>query len=237
MYGELAKYYDLMYLWKDYEKEADRIRELIRVHKKSDGSELLDVACGTGKHLGHLKKDFSCTGIDISKDMLKIARNNVKGVRFIQADMIALDLEREFDVIISLFSSIGHVKTYKNLRNTINNIANHLKAGGVAIIEPWITKSMFKGEGLPFMMTYDGEDVKLARLNISKKIEGYSMILEFHYLIAEKNKDVRYFVDRREMGLFERDRTLELMEQTSPKAEFLEKGLTGDRGLFVGVKK
>jgi len=30
---------------------------------------------------------------------------------------------------------------------------------------------------------------------------------------------------------------LELMEQTSLKAEFLEKGLTGDGGLFVGVKK
>ncbi|MFX0069024.1 MAG: class I SAM-dependent DNA methyltransferase [Candidatus Hodarchaeota archaeon] len=237
MYGELAKYYDLVYSWKDYKKEADRIRELISVYKKSDGNELLDVACGTGKHLEYLKGDFSCTGIDISKEMLNVARSNVKGVRFIQADMVTLDLDRNFDVVISLFSSIGHVKTYENLRKTIDNIANHLKTGGVAIIEPWITKSMFKGEGLPFMMTYDGEDVKIARLNISKKIEGDSMVLEFHYLISEKNKDVRYFVDRREMGLFERDRTLEFMEEAYLEAEFLENGLTGDRGLLVGVRK
>ncbi|MFX1487083.1 MAG: class I SAM-dependent DNA methyltransferase [Promethearchaeota archaeon] len=237
MYEELAKYYDLMYSWKDYKQEADRIRELISVYKKSDGNELLDVACGTGKHLKHLKRDFSCTGIDISKEMLNVARQNVKGVRFIQTDMVTLDLDKRFDVVISLFSSIGHAETYENLRKTINSIANHLKVGGVAIVEPWITKSMFKGVGLPFMMTYDGEDVKIARLNISKKIEGNSMPLEFHYLIAEKDKDVRYFVDRHEMGVFERDKTLEFMEEASLEMEFLEKGLTGNRGLFVGVKK
>jgi len=235
MYGELAKYYDLMYSWKDYKKDTDRIRELISEYKKSNGKELLDVGCGTGKHLEHLEDNFSCTGIDISKEMLDVARSNVKEVKFIQADMITLDLDKKFDAIITLFSSVGHVKTYVNLRKTIQNLASHLKKGGVVIIEPWFTRSFFK-DGHPSMITYDGEDIKIARLCVSK-IEGNASVLEMHYLVAERNKDVKHLVDRHEMGFFEKDKTLTFMKEDGLHAEFLENGLMEDRGLFIGVKK
>lgn len=47
LYKELAKYYDLIYHWKNYKKETDKIKKLISRYKKSDGKALLDVACGT----------------------------------------------------------------------------------------------------------------------------------------------------------------------------------------------
>ncbi|GAG89663.1 unnamed protein product, partial [marine sediment metagenome] len=57
MYKKLAKYYDLIYHWKDYEKEAHSVKDLIKKYKKSDGNKLLDVGCGTGKHLEQFKDD------------------------------------------------------------------------------------------------------------------------------------------------------------------------------------
>jgi hypothetical protein len=45
--------------------------------------------------------------------MLEIARSRVKGVTFLKADMISLRLPQKFDVVLSLFSSIGYVKTGK----------------------------------------------------------------------------------------------------------------------------
>jgi hypothetical protein len=36
VFKELAQYYDLIYSWKDYRKEADKIKSLIKKHKKSD---------------------------------------------------------------------------------------------------------------------------------------------------------------------------------------------------------
>ena len=92
MYKELAKYYDLIYSWKNYKKEVNKIEKLIKEYKKSDGIKLLDVACGTGKHLEYFKENFSCTGIDLNEEMISIARNNISDVDFKLADMINFDL-------------------------------------------------------------------------------------------------------------------------------------------------
>jgi SAM-dependent methyltransferase len=234
MYKKLAKYYDLIYHWKDYEKEAYSIKDLIKKYKKADGNKLLDVGCGTGKHLEQFIDDFSCSGIDINNEMVEVAKTKFKDAIFEQGDMIDFNLKTEFDVILCLFSSIGYVKTYSNLEKTMLNFRNHLKTGGVLIIEPWFTKSAY-WVGAPGMTTYDGKDVKIARLNTTK-IEGDLSIMEMHYLIAEKDKDVIHFADTHELGLFETDKTLDFMEKAGLKAEFLKDGLMEDRGLYIGVK-
>jgi len=235
LYRELAKYYDLIYSSKDYKKETARIKALVSRYKKSGGKDLLDVACGTGRHLEYLKDEFSCMGVDISKDMLEFAMRNVNGVVLKQADMTKLNLGKQFDVITCLFSSIGYVKTYTNLRKTIQGFARHLKTGGVVLIEPWLTKSTFK-EGHLGMETYDGSDAKIARLCVSK-IRGNFSVLDMHYLVAERGKVVTHFVDRHELGLLEIDRTLAIMKKAGFQTKFLKKGLMMDRGLFVGVKQ
>ncbi len=114
------------------------------------------------------------------------------------------------------------------------NFSNDIKKGGVLIIEPWFTKSAY-WVGAPGMTTYDGKDVKIARVNTTK-IKGDLSIMEMHYLIAEKDKDVIHFADTHELGLFETDKTLDFMEKAGLKAEFLKDGLMEDRGLYIGVK-
>ena len=235
LYRELARYYDLIYSFKDYRKEVVRIKALISIYKKSEGKDLLDVACGTGHHLNYLKEEFSCMGVDISNEILKIARNNVKGVVFKQADMMTLNLGREFDVITCLFSSIGYLKTYANLRKTVRNFSKHLKKGGIVLIEPWFTKSTYI-PGYPHMDTYSSKELKIARLNVSE-LRGSLSVMDMHYLVAEKNKDVKHFVDRHELGLFEIQRTLAFLKETGFQAKFLKSGLMRDRGLFVGIKQ
>ena len=82
LYKELAKYYDLLYSWKDYQKESEKIIKLILKHKKSKGNNLLEVACGTGHHLQYFKDKFSCFGIDINEEILNVAKNKVPNVKF-----------------------------------------------------------------------------------------------------------------------------------------------------------
>jgi len=234
MYKKLAKYYDLIYHWKDYEKEASSIKELIKKYKKSDGNKLFDVGCGTGKHIEQFKDEFSCTGIDINNEMVEVAQTKFKDVFFHQGDMVDFNLKTEYDVILCLFSAIGYVKTYSNLEKTMLNFGNHLKKGGVIVIEPWFTKSTYWA-GKPGMTTYDGKDVKIARLNTTK-IDGDLSIMDMHYLIVEKNEDVIHYADTHKLGLFETNKTLDFMEKAGIQAEFLKDGLMKDRGLFIGVK-
>jgi len=235
LYRELALYYDLIYTWKDYKKEADKINKLIASSKKSNGKDLLEVACGTAHHLQYFKQNYSCTGTDINQGILNVAKKKIKNVTFKKADMINMNLNKKFDVITCLFSSIGYVKTYPNLQKTLKNFAKHLKTGGVVIIEPWFTKSAYKA-GSPHMTTYENKDIKIARLAVSK-VKGNVSEMDMHYLIAERNKEVKHFVDRHELGLFDIDKTLQFMKQAGLKAKFLKNGLMKDRGLFIGVKE
>lgn len=233
LYKELAKYYDLIYAFKDYKKETAQIRKLVSKYKKSKGRELLDVACGTGHHLGYLKDEFSCTGVDISKEILEIARENNKGITFEHGNMITMDLGKRFDVVTCLFSSIGYVKTHSNLERTIQNFAKHLKKGGLMLIEPWFTKQAYI-PGSPHMETHDGKDIKIARLSVPRA-KGNLAVIDMHYLIAERDEEVKYFLDRHELGLFEVDETLKIMKKTGFQSKFLKRGLMRGRGIFVGV--
>jgi ubiquinone/menaquinone biosynthesis C-methylase UbiE len=234
LYKELAKYYDYLYEWKDYATEIKRVKELIKQYKKTDGNHLLEVACGTGYHVKHLKDDYKCTGLDINDEILEIARKNVPDAEFIQSDMINLELGRKFDVITSFFSSIGYVKTYSNLEKTLDGFSRHLYSGGVAIIEPWFTKDVYD-VGRPSITTYEDDDLKIARVSVSE-INGNVSVMDMHYLIAERGKSVKHFVDRHELGLFEVEKTLDIMSKVGFKAEYLPDGLMEKRGLFIGIK-
>jgi hypothetical protein len=160
---------------------------------------------------------------------------NNEGIAFEDADMTTMDLGKRFDVITCLFSSIGYVKTHWNLEKTIRNFAKHLKKGGLVLMEPWLTKSVYM-PGSPHMETYDGKDIKIARLSVSRA-RGNLSVIDMHYLIAERDEDVKYFLDRHELGLFEVVETLRIMKKAGLQSKFLKHGLVQKRGMFVGVKQ
>src|SRR5262249_46666691 len=106
MFTKTAEFYDAIYSWKNYERESKLLIDLIGRHKRSTGNSLLDVACGTGAHIAHLKGLFAIEGLDLDDQMLAIARAKHPEIRFHRADMIDFDLGREFDVVVCLFSAI-----------------------------------------------------------------------------------------------------------------------------------
>ncbi len=235
LHNQLAEYYNRVYSFRDYLDEAIRLQNLIIKYTESGGNMLLDAACGTGLHLKHLKDDFVCTGVDISKSMLKIARKNVKGVTFKEGDMKTMRLGKKFDTIICMLSSIGYVKTTSSLEKAIRNFSKHLNKGGLALIEPSHAKSFYV-RGEPRITTYDVKDTKIARVNFTR-IRQATAVLSMHLLIAERGKDVKYFIDKHELGLFGINNTLKIMKAAGLKSKYLKNGLMTGRELFVGIKR
>ena len=235
LHGLLAKYYDRLNSYRDYLDEAVKIQNLIIKYSPIEPSTILDVACGTGLHLKHLKDDFKCIGVDISKDMLKIARKNVKGVVFKQADMKKLELKKQFDVITCLLSSIGYLKNNRYLNKTLKNFYEHLVKGGLILVEPSQARSFYVS-GKPLITFYDGKDLKMTRLNKSK-IRNNLAHLTMHIVIAEKGKEVKYFADNHKLGIFSISETLKIMRNIGFKSKFLANGLMNGRGLLIGIKK
>ena len=234
MYNELAKYYDLIYSWKDYKKESNRLEHFINRYKKSDGKDLLEAACGTANYSMHLRKRFRCEGFDLSEDMLKIARKKLPGIRFRRANMINFDFKKRYDVIICMFSSIGYVRTYSNLKKTIANFSRHLKPGGVLIIQPWFSKGEYKA-GSPHGSFYRSDDVVIARANLSAIKKGNLSVLDMHHLIAERGRKVRHVVTREVLAMFDSKKVLDIMSKNGLESRlvknwFSARGYSTERG-------
>ena len=64
------------------------------------GKRILEIGCGTGNLLAHLKSKES-TGIDISPKMIEIAKKKHPGIKFYEMDADSLKLSEKFDYIIA----------------------------------------------------------------------------------------------------------------------------------------
>ena len=232
MYRQLADYYDEIYHFKDYQKEAQKIETLIQQHKKSPGNHLLDVACGTGNHIAYLKQHYNVEGLDSSPEMLRIARKKHLDVVFHRGDMTSFKLENRFDIITCLFSAIGHVKTKARMGGAVRNMAQHLQPGGLMILEPWITPANFR-KGIVGYNSVEKPNLKIARINISK-VRGPVSAFEYHYLIGTPSK-VQHVIDRGSLGLWTHEEHLEAFRDAGLEVSFDSEGLMG-RGLYLGLK-
>src|SRR4030095_7263880 len=115
MFTKSAQFYDALYHFKDYAAAAEQLHALIQ-ETCPGASTLLDVACGTGKHLEYLRAYYRVEGLDLNAQLLEVARKRCPGVLFHQGNMVDFNLDRSFDVVTCLFSSIGYVKTVDNFK-------------------------------------------------------------------------------------------------------------------------
>jgi len=234
LYRELAKYYDLQYSWKDYRAEVRRLQEIVRRFGRSGSRSWLDVACGTGKHLDLLRRRYECVGVDASREMLRVARRRLPGIRLHRADMRTFALGRRFDVVSCLFSAVGHLDTERDLERAFSRFADHLKPGGVAVVEPWILPSRAK-PGHLHVRTYQDPDLTLVRMAYSV-VRGRRTFIRYYHLIGVPGRGIR-FLEEVDRGLMVDPEGLKrLMRRAGLVPHFLARGFTRDRGLLIGVK-
>jgi SAM-dependent methyltransferase len=233
VYDKSAAYYDVIYdSMKDYKQEAKRLNEFIQRHKQSSGVKLLDVACGTGRHVSLLRAFYDVEGLDLSKEQLEIARKRNPGVHFHHGNMVNFTLRKKYDAITCLFSAIGYVITVKRLRQAVQNMSKHLHAGGVLIVEPWITPKGWKVGRIDGTFVNQPK-LKIARMNNTRR-RGKISITNFHFLIGTP-KGIKYFVEPHEMGLFSHQEYMAAFTRSELKVVYDPEGLTG-RGLYIGKK-
>ena len=232
MYTEMAKYYDRIYSFKDYAAETDRLIGWIEANLLSTGRRLLDVACGTGRHLEYLDKSFDAEGLDVSQELLELAGARNPNTTFHCADMRTFDLASSYDVITCLFSSIGYMTTPEDLEKAIANMARHLVPGGVLIIEPWLTPDVWKS-GSVHGMFIDDPELKIARVNTSLT-RGRLSIFDLHHLIGTP-EETFHFVEHHEMVLYTVEEMTAACATAGLSTTYEPDGLTG-RGLYIAVR-
>lgn len=232
MFDRSQRLYDLVYSSKDYAAEARRLVELIEERRPAARS-LLDVACGTGKHLAELRERFpDAEGLDLDEGLLAVAHERLPELALHHGDMTSFDLGRRFDAVTCLFSAIGYAVTQDRLRAAIAAMAGHLEPGGVLLVEPWLEPGVWK-PGHLHLLTVDEPDVKIARGTIAG-LEDTVSIMDFHYLVVT-NDGAEHFSEHHEAGLFTRVQMTEAFVAAGLEVELDEEGLIG-RGLYVATR-
>lgn len=208
----LAQVYDLIYgagVGKDYAKEAGELAALIRERRPATAS-LLDVACGTGVHLLHLREHFAeVAGVELSPQMASIAAERLgPDVTITVADMRDFSLGRQFDAVTCLFSSIGYVQSFDELNRTLERLAAHLAPGGVLVLEPWFSPEAWRA-GTVHESIAEQDGLTVIRLSYSGLTEDGKSSTDMHYLLGEEGVGVRHWHDEHIMSLFTDDEYLD----------------------------
>jgi ubiquinone/menaquinone biosynthesis C-methylase UbiE len=234
MYNKSAYLYDTVYqnLGKDYAAEAQHVHELAGKFKKAPGNALLDVACGTGLHAGHLAEFFQVEGLDIAKEMLAVARQKHPGITFHKGDMRKFNLRKQYDVVTCLFSAIGYVKSVAELEQAVATMARHLKPGGVLFVEPWFSPEDWH-TGSVHATYVEQPELKIARMNISGR-QGNLSSFKFHFLVGTP-EGIRYFTEDHVLTLFTKEEYLNSFRACNLEVIYDSEGLYG-RGLYIGLK-
>ena len=98
---------------------------------------VLEFGCGTGRVTYPLAREAKkIIGVDISKDMISRAKEKQSSgnIDFILGNMVSLDLNTRFDLIIAPFRVLQVLETEKEVVDFLKNIKNHISPEGLAIL-------------------------------------------------------------------------------------------------------
>ena len=117
-----------------------QITFLLKRLQLKKGAEILDLACGHGRHAIELaKRGYKVTGLDFSKHFIDIAKKEaeVKGVKvnFVRGDMRNLSFVNKFDAITNMFTSFGYFDDESDNELVLRKISRALKPKGKFLID------------------------------------------------------------------------------------------------------
>ncbi len=139
MYRNFASRYDILMKNADYEKRTEFICSLFSAYDRMPAL-LLDLACGTGEFSERFnRKGVSVIGVDISEDMLCIARDksvkNGSDVLYLCQNATELDLYGTVDGAVCMLDSLNHITDRDDLKKAISRVSLFLEKDRLFIFD------------------------------------------------------------------------------------------------------
>ncbi|MBD3272743.1 methyltransferase domain-containing protein [Candidatus Dependentiae bacterium] len=235
VFKDYAKYYDLLYKDKDYEKETEYINSLIK-ENLSDAKSILELGSGTGKHAILLcQKEYNLVGIDFSSKMVDIAKQRLlkeelkTNIEFFVADVRKAKLNKKFDVALSLFHVVSYMLTKNDLINMFKTVYNHLNTNGLFIFDCWYGPAVLSNKPEKRVKKLENDYLKLKRFaNPVHHINDNIVDVEYNIFLQEKNSPNSFsFKEIHKMRYLFKPELKVLLELTGLKIIKSEEWLTG----------
>lgn len=248
IFDSYSKYYNLLYKDKEYSREVEYVSNLINKYNPNSKT-ILDLGCGTGRHDEFfVKRGYSVCGIDISEKMLEEANKLAeKGkLSFFKGDIRNLELNQQFDVVISLFHVISYQTTNEDLRNTFETASKHLKRRGLFIFDCWYGPTVLSEKPSVRIKRLEDENTKLLRIAEPVMYPNENLVDVNYEILVEDKESGNYEIlnETHTMRYLFKPEIEGFMESANFRVEKCEEWLSGNEPgfdtwgvTFIGLKK
>lgn len=185
MYEHFAEVYEKLNFSADYENRANYVLSLFEKFDKKP-TLLLDLCCGTGSFTKEFyNKKIDCIGVDISPDMLNIAKEKSPAL-FICQEAENLELFGTVDGAVCMLDSINHITCKRKLKKAFQKVHLFLEPERLFIFDintPYKHKEILSNNAFNF----DEEDFFVAWQN-EKKANGTHIYIDIFKRDGENYK-------------------------------------------------
>jgi len=131
-----SPYYHILYKDRDDTEAGVFMKNLTSFLQLSPKAELLDLACGKGRHSRFLNElGYHVTGVDLSPKSIAYAKQfENETLKFEEHDM-SVPYPKKFDAVFNLFTSFGYFENTADNLKTIQAIKAELKPDGYGVID------------------------------------------------------------------------------------------------------
>jgi SAM-dependent methyltransferase len=221
-FSTYARFYNLLYKDKDYAKEAAYIHNLINRHcsKSKKDLSLLDLACGTGKHLFELS-DAGYTnlhGSDIAEAMITVAKENAvrlnKDIEFYNYSFQqSHQIPKKFDVVLSMFSAVNYIISFEDQLQTFRNIHGLLNEDGLFIFDYWNGNAVIRDYSPVKVLRKKDDQSEIIRIsNTEIDMIRQSATVTFNCLYFEENRKINEFEEKHHLHYYHFSEMSNLLE-------------------------
>ena len=135
-YTGFAQVYDTFMDNVPYDEWGEYLVSLLKKYGVDDGL-VLDMGCGTGAMTRYLDAHhYDMTGIDISEEMLSIAREKSSpDILYLLQDMREFELYGTMRAVVSICDSMNYILEEDELCQVFSLVNNYLDPGGIFIFD------------------------------------------------------------------------------------------------------
>ena len=191
LFSKLARVYHEMYQSIfDYKKQFTHYDKLLHKYKCR---KILEVGCGSGNLAKlFLKAKYDYTGIDISPQMLAIAKEVEPRANFFKVDMRNMKLRNQFDAILVTGRSFTFMTRNEDVMAALKSIRANLKQNGIFIVDNFNASIIFKelNKNVVQRAKYNGREYKRIIGKTVNLKTGWTWNANSTYYIRENGKAV-----------------------------------------------
>lgn len=195
LFDPYAAFYDL-----EFGSKCDDIPFILE-YARNQGPAVLELGCGTGRILIPVAQaGIPITGIDISPNMLEVAKQKVKqlpldiqgNIELVRMGIERFRLNKEFSLIICVFNTFMRVRSSAAKLGVLRRVYEHLRSGGLFINEVFIPSNVSKDRVYTTEFSIDSSTRLVKRERLCYDANRQLILVENRYRVIRPDEEKNY---------------------------------------------